>query len=69
MPSLEGEKYIKEGGTVGAALSGLMQLPKARRVELKLAALHRVFASGENEHRQFLLSECIQAYLTLDEDE
>ncbi len=44
-----------------------MRLPSDRRPELYAEGLKRIAGSGENDYRQFLLAECLEAYSELDE--
>jgi hypothetical protein len=44
-----------------------MRQPAERRAELYAEGLKRIAASGENDFRQFLLAECLEAYAELDE--
>jgi hypothetical protein len=49
------------------ALSALMRQPAHRRAELYAEGLKRIAASHENDFRQLLLAECLEAYADLDE--
>jgi hypothetical protein len=51
----------------GVALSALMRVPADRRAELYAEGLKRIAGSGENDFRRFLLAECLEAYVELDE--
>ncbi len=44
-----------------------MRLPAERQAELYAEGLKRIAGSGENDYRQFLLAECLEAYSELDE--
>ena len=46
-----------------------MRRPAARQAELYAEGLKRIAGSGENDYRQFLLTECLEAYADLDETE
>jgi len=40
-----------------------------RKTEVYLEALQRIARSGENDYRRFLLSECAEAYVKMDENQ
>ena len=44
-----------------------MRLPQDRKAELYVEGLKQIAASGENDFRRFLLAECLEAYVDLDE--
>jgi hypothetical protein len=67
LPGLPGEAYATGENLLGVALSALMGQPAERRAELYAEGLKRIAASGENDYRQFLLAECLEAYAELDE--
>jgi hypothetical protein len=67
LPALDGEAYATGENLLGVALSALMRQPADRRAELYAEGLKRIAASRENEFRQFLLAECLEAYAELDE--
>ncbi len=47
-----------------------MRIPAARRAWLRAEALRRVFLEcPENDYRRLLLTECIEAYLNLDDQQ
>jgi flagellar biosynthesis/type III secretory pathway protein FliH len=65
LPQLDALEYLEQNNPLGVALSALMRVPKERRPWLKAESLRRLVTSQENEHRRFLLAECVQAYLPL----
>ncbi len=67
LPKLSAVEYVESPQPLGVALAALMKAPRRRRPRLKAEALQRLAGCGENEYRKFLLSECVQAYLPLDE--
>jgi hypothetical protein len=67
LPALQAEDYASGQHLLGVALSALMQTPPERRVELFAESLKRIAVSGENDFRQFLLTECLETYAKLDE--
>ena len=70
LPGLEAEQYVAGGNWLGVGLSALMRIPRARKAWLRSEALRRVLLEcAENEYRRFLLGECVEAYLELDEEQ
>ena len=69
LPALDAEQYGTGENLLGVALSALMRLPVGRRAELYAEGLKRIALSGENDLRRYLLVECLEAYLQLDEAE
>jgi Domain of unknown function (DUF4351) len=67
LPGVPGLPYATGENLLGVALSALMELPDERRAELYAEGLKRIADSGENDYRQFLLVECMEAYSDLDE--
>jgi hypothetical protein len=67
LPALDGEQYATGENLLGVALSTLMRVPADRRAELYAEGLKRIARSGENDYRQFLLVECLEAYAELDD--
>ncbi len=51
------------------ALSALMRVSPERRLELGQEAWHRLVQCPENAYRRYLLCECVDAYLPLDEEQ
>jgi hypothetical protein len=67
LPALDGEQYVAGEHLLGVALTALMRVPRARRVEVHAEALRRLAEARENEYRRYLLLDCLEAYATLDE--
>jgi hypothetical protein len=67
LPGLDAEQYQDSENILGVALAALMRVPDSRRAELRAHALQRIGASGENNYRKYLLAECVEQYLGLDE--
>jgi len=67
LPRLDSLEYLEKGNDLGLALTALMNIPRDRRAWLKAESIRRVGQSEENEFRKFLLAECIQTYLALDD--
>ena len=70
LPALDAEQYVTGTNWLGVGLSALMRVPHVRRAWLRSEALRRVLLEcTENEYRRFLLQECVEAYLDLDEEQ
>jgi hypothetical protein len=69
LPALDAEQYVSGEHLLGVALSTLMRVSAERRAELYLEGLKRIALSGENDFRQHLLAECLEAYAELNEDQ
>jgi hypothetical protein len=54
---------------LGVALSALMKIPSDQVAWLGAEALRRLAAAPLTEQQRFLLGECVQAYLPLDEQQ
>jgi hypothetical protein len=68
LPALTAEQYVAGSNWLGVALAALMRIPTERRVWLRSEALRRVLLeSHETDYRKFLLQECVESYLVLDE--
>jgi hypothetical protein len=66
LPGLDAFAYVHREEVLGAALAALMRVPAERRAELRAEAEQRVAVSRENAVRKRMLSECIEAYLSLE---
>ena len=69
LPALDGEVYLHGDNWLGVALSALMKLPKERISELGLEALRRLRNAGLTEYKTHLLSECFEAYVSIEDAE
>ena len=69
LPALDGEPYATGDNLLGVALGALMRQTAERRAELYAEGLKRIAVSGENDFRRFLLAECLEAYVELDESQ
>jgi hypothetical protein len=67
LPALDAIKYLEGENWLGVALAALMKIPKDRAAWLGAEALRRLQAAPLNDQQRFLLTDCVQAYLTLDE--
>ncbi len=66
LPGLEAEHYARGDNWLGVALSALMKIPKTRAVELGTMALKRLKTAGLTDEQRYLLEECVEAYLPVD---
>lgn len=67
MPGLDAFDFLEGDNLLAVALTALMRCPRERKAELKAGALRRVATAPVNAARRYLLAECIQAYLSLEE--
>lgn len=67
LPALEAVQYVRGENWLGVALAALMKIPKDRVAWLGAEALRRIKDAPLTEQQRFLLGECVQAYLPLDE--
>jgi hypothetical protein len=65
LPALDAETYVRGDNLLGVALSALMRVPEERRAWLRAEAERRILQSSETPAHQFLLHECVGAYLPL----
>jgi len=69
LPGLDGVEYVEGENWLGVALSALMRIPPDRVAWLGAEALRRLAEAPLSEQKRFLLGECVQAYLPLDENQ
>ena len=69
LPGLDSVKYVEGDSWLGVALSALMKIPPERAAWLGAEALRRLAVAPLSEQERFLLGECVQAYLSLDEQQ
>lgn len=69
LPALDAVKYVHGDNWLGVALAALMKMPKAQATLLGVEALKRIQQAPLSDHKRFLLGECVEAYLPLDEAE
>jgi len=67
LPGLDGVEYVQGESWLGVALSALMKIPADRAAWLGAEALRRLARAPVSEQGRFLLGECVQAYLPLDQ--
>lgn len=64
---LDALEYLKGQNLLGVGLSSLMRVPADRAPELGAIALERIAQSALDDQRKYLLAECVESYLPLDE--
>lgn len=69
LPGLDGVQYVQGDNWLGVALAALMRIPRDRIAWLGAEALRRLQEAPLTEQQRFLLGECVQAYLPLDEEQ
>lgn len=68
LPALDAVKYVQGDNWLGVALAALMNMPKERIAEMGLDALRRIAEAPLSDQKRYFLSECVDAYLPLDEE-
>lgn len=68
LPGLDGVKYVEGDNWLGVAHSALMRIPPDKIAWLGAEALRKIKDAPLTEQKRFLLAECVQAYLPLDEE-
>jgi hypothetical protein len=69
LPALDALEYLQGSNWLGVALAALMKIPKDRIAWLGAEALRRITTAPMPDQKRFLLGECVQAYLPMDEDQ
>jgi hypothetical protein len=69
LPALDGVQYVQGDNWLGVALAALMRIPRERMAWLGAEALRRIQTMPLTDQQRFLLGECVQAYLPLDEEQ
>ncbi|MBI1830544.1 MAG: DUF4351 domain-containing protein [Planctomycetes bacterium] len=67
LPALDAIKYVRGDNWLGVALAALMKIPREQIPRLGAEALRRILAAPLSDQQRFLLGECVEAYLPLDE--
>lgn len=67
LPALDGLQYVQGENWLGVALSSLMRIPPERVAWLGAEALRRLLEAPLTDQQRYLLGDCVQAYLPLDE--
>jgi hypothetical protein len=69
LTSYDGVEYVEGDNWLGVALSALMKIPKDKVAWLGAEALRRLKDAPLTDQQRFLLAECVQTYLSLDEEQ
>src|SRR5207302_7839346 len=69
LPALDAVEYVQGDNWLGVALSALMRIPKERAAWLGAEALRRLVGAPLTDQQRFLLADCVQTYLPLDEEQ
>ena len=67
LPALDAVEYVQGENWLGVALAALMRIAPERTAWLGAEALRRLHGAPLSDQQRFLLGECVQAYLPLDE--
>jgi Domain of unknown function (DUF4351) len=67
LPALDGIQYIQGSNLLGVALASMMRIAAEAKAKAKADALQKIATSAEPEMRKYLLCECVEAYLPLEE--
>jgi hypothetical protein len=67
LPALDALQYVNGDNWLGVALAALMRIPPDEVANLGALALAKLVEAPLREQQRFLLGECVQAYLPLDE--
>src|ERR1019366_6280098 len=67
LPALDAVKYAESDNWLGVALAALMKMPRDQAALLGADALKRISEAPLSDQKRYLLSECVQAYLPMDE--
>jgi hypothetical protein len=68
LPALDAIEYLQGDNWLGVALAALMRIAKDQVAALGAEALRRIQSAPLSEQQRFLLGECVQAYLPMDEE-
>jgi hypothetical protein len=67
LPGLDATKYVQRENPLGVALAALMKISPDQVAWLGAEALQRIGKAPLSDLQRFLLGECVQAYLPLDD--
>lgn len=69
LPHLDALQYVRGDNWLGVALAALMRILPERVAWLGAEALRRITEAPLSEQGRFLLAECVQAYLPLNDEQ
>ena len=68
--ALDAETYLRGENPLGVALSALMRMPRERAVQVGVEAMRRIGeAEGLTDQQRYILGDCVESYLPVDEAE
>ena len=67
LPALDALEYAQGDNWLGVALAALMKIPRDQIALLGAEAQRRIIESPLSEQKRYLLAECVQAYLPVDD--
>ena len=68
LPALDAIEYLETDNPLAWALSALMKIPPEKIMWLGEEAIKRIAGSKLNEQEKYLLGECVEKYLPLDDE-
>jgi hypothetical protein len=68
LPALDALQYLEGDNWLGIALTALMSMPRGEIPWIGAEALRKLSEAPLNEQQKFLLTDCVEAYLPLDEE-
>src|SRR5687768_4435762 len=69
LPGLDAVQYVQGENWLGVALAALMRIDREHVAWLGVEALRRLANAPLTEQNRFLLGECVESYLSLDEQQ
>ena len=69
LPGLDAVQYVAGDNWLGVALSALMRMPRDQAATLGAEALRRLSEAPLNDQQKFLLADCLEAYLPLENEQ
>lgn len=67
LPALDAVEYVQGDNWLGVALAALMRIPKDQIAVMGLEAMRRLAEAPLSDQQRYLLKECVEAYLPIDE--
>ena len=69
LPALDAIEYVQGDNWLGVALAALMRVPADRIAFLGAEALRRIVSAPLTDQQRFLLGDCVEAYLPLNDEQ
>ena len=67
LPGLNAEPFLRGENPLGIALSALMKIPREKILEWGVEALRRIDGLSLTEQKRYLLGDCVEAYIDVDD--